>query len=841
MYQDNQTIDLPTYQGPNRQYIIVKELGKGAEGIIYEAKPKNQQENNQNVAIKKYNDLKHNEEQFIDWLIQNQQQHQFNNLIRIFEMINYNQNKYLIMELGQSNLDNYLQENQDLNQSEKLKICLEISKAIQFLHQNDYIIRDIKPQNFVKVNNQFKLIDFGKIKNSNQDKLQTYNPGTIQYQAPEANIEKYSKPIDIFSLGCVFYEVFQGEQLFQGKNEKEVKKIKQNYISDQSNLILKRIDSIQLKEIKDLIIQMLNNNQQNRPDINKIVDTLIQIQLLPQKIQQEESQKNERISNTQQLNKQNVLNYYQLVNNLLEIPTKEFPQRQFHLLQLLGDGGEGGVYKAKPFNETFYQKDIAIKIQSKIKDNELSFIDFLIDYQKNQEKTQFMKSNLITIYERFEFQGNQGIIMELGTKDLYSVLQNKQKLSVQQKESIIQQISQSISFLHKQGMIHRDIKPENFIQSGNIFKLIDFGLIKKREENLRNKLNVGTPLYQAPEMIFENGQNTNSVDVWFLGCLFYEIFQESPLFDGKTKDQVSEKIKIYCQDQKEVHNKINQLQIRQELKDIIIKMINPDHTKRPNMEQVQNQVSQKFNELGKLKPQNSFPIITVENTTNKINQFQQPVFQAQSKQFDFQNHQQPTIAPVENLQKKQKLQQISEQLTKIIKEYVDLEFENQNKQALLQQLEQHIDHIKNQTLKTLETCINQLKEQLLKTNNSSSLTQNYNLQIQQKFSKTQNPIFRVQQQTQQGLQHTFPPQNQSQPAFSIFPNQPQMQPQQQTNNNQPIQSNQPYIQKCNPKISQPNNQQIQNQTQIKNQQNHYNQQQCPQLNPQQREIQNDVK
>ncbi|CAD8176119.1 unnamed protein product [Paramecium pentaurelia] len=182
--------------------------------------------------------------------------------------------------------------------------------------------------------------------------------------------------------------------------------------------------------------------------------------------------------------------------------------------------------------------------------------------------------------------------MELGGKDLFSVLKNK--LQIEQKIKICQEISQSIAFLHKQQLIHRDIKPENFIQVGTTFKLIDFGLIKKKEENVRLTKMIGSPLYQAPEIIKGSDNYQASVDIWSLGCLFFELFQGEPLFDGQTLQEVYQQILNYCKNQQQIHLKINQLQIKQELKTLIKQMIDPIPDKRPNIDYVQKELLPKF-------------------------------------------------------------------------------------------------------------------------------------------------------------------------------------------------------------------------------------------------------
>lgn len=78
-------------------------------------------------------------------------------------------------------------------------------------------------------------------------------------------------------------------------------------------------------------------------------------------------------------------------------------------------------------------------------------------------------------------------------------------------------------------LIHRDIKPENYLKVQNRFKLIDFGLVRIKTGPELTK-NVGTGLFQAPEMINDERSYNEKVDIWALACVFYEIFSHSSLF-----------------------------------------------------------------------------------------------------------------------------------------------------------------------------------------------------------------------------------------------------------------------------------------------------------------------
>jgi len=118
------------------------------------------------------------------------------------------------------------------NLMERLKITLQLSDAMTYLHSMNIIYRDLKPANigFNKIG-QLKLFDFGlskelkrtaaTTKNGNLYKL-TSNTGSRRYMAPEvAKSEPYNQFVDVYSFGILLYEVSSLEKPFQGYSSKK--------------------------------------------------------------------------------------------------------------------------------------------------------------------------------------------------------------------------------------------------------------------------------------------------------------------------------------------------------------------------------------------------------------------------------------------------------------------------------------------------------------------------------------------------------------------------------------------------------------------------------------------
>lgn len=71
-----------------------------------------------------------------------------------------------------------------------------------------------------------------------------------------------------------------------------------------------------------------------------------------------------------------------------------------------------------------------------------------------------------------------------------------------------------------EGVIHRDIKPANIMRVGNKWKLSDFGFAVKSRFGFKDRMNVGTPLYMAPESLRKNYYSSKS-DLYSFGIVVF--------------------------------------------------------------------------------------------------------------------------------------------------------------------------------------------------------------------------------------------------------------------------------------------------------------------------------
>ncbi len=211
----------------------------------------------------------------------------------------------------------------------------------------------------------------------------------------------------------------------------------------------------------------------------------------------------------------------------------------FKILEILGEGGMGIVYKAFDLKLERY---VAIKILNQQALKNPQFIARFKREARNQAK--LTHSNIVTVYGFAEERGMLGIVMEFVDGDtLENLIQRKGKLDVEESLEILKQILVGVGYAHNQGFVHRDIKPSNvIINSDGIAKIMDFGISKSLNEAhglTKTGTKIGTILYMSPEQI-KALEPTSQSDIYSIGITFYEMLSGVTPFDRGTEFEIME-------------------------------------------------------------------------------------------------------------------------------------------------------------------------------------------------------------------------------------------------------------------------------------------------------------
>lgn len=203
-------------------YQIIKLLGSGSYGSVYLAKNKR----SEFVAIKKFQ-------------MQDKQAYlSFKNEIKIFKKINsdylvsildyYKDSKYmyLVMEYArEGDLEQYIRSSYKNKKKMDSKfidtVIYQITEALNVLHKNNIIHRDIKSSNILVFNdNLVKITDFGVSKLlENKNLLANTSIGTPYYMSPElVNGTPYNFSVDFWAFGCLIYKMLTNRYPFEASN-----------------------------------------------------------------------------------------------------------------------------------------------------------------------------------------------------------------------------------------------------------------------------------------------------------------------------------------------------------------------------------------------------------------------------------------------------------------------------------------------------------------------------------------------------------------------------------------------------------------------------------------------
>ncbi|KAL6967390.1 Mitogen-activated protein kinase 1 [Sarracenia purpurea var. burkii] len=126
------------------------------------------------------------------------------------------------------------------------------------------------------------------------------------------------------------------------------------------------------------------------------------------------------------------------------------------------------------------------------------------------------------------------IAMELMDTDLHQIIRSNQGLSEEHCQYFLYQILRGLKYIHSANIIHRDLKPSNLLVNANCdLKICDFGLARPTSENEFMTEYVVTRWYRAPELLLNSSEYTAAIDVWSVGCIFMELMNKKPLFQGK--------------------------------------------------------------------------------------------------------------------------------------------------------------------------------------------------------------------------------------------------------------------------------------------------------------------
>ncbi|OVE80169.1 hypothetical protein BVY01_00775, partial [bacterium I07] len=209
----------------------------------------------------------------------------------------------------------------------------------------------------------------------------------------------------------------------------------------------------------------------------------------------------------------------------------------FKILEKLGEGGMGVVYKA---HDTKLNRTVALKFLPPELTRDPEAKERFI--HEARAASALRHNNICTIHEVDETEeGHVFICMDHYEGMTLKEKINERPLKLEEAIDISIQISKGLAEAHQAGIIHRDIKPANIIiTKKNEVKILDFGLAKLTGQTKLTKVGstLGTAAYMSPEQLKGNPVD-HRTDLWALGVMMYEMLTGQLPFKGDYEQAIT--------------------------------------------------------------------------------------------------------------------------------------------------------------------------------------------------------------------------------------------------------------------------------------------------------------
>ncbi|XP_045164177.1 cyclin-dependent kinase 5 homolog isoform X1 [Mercenaria mercenaria] len=199
-------------------------------------------------------------------------------------------------------------------------------------------------------------------------------------------------------------------------------------------------------------------------------------------------------------------------------------------LDKLGEGTYATVFKGK----------------SRLTDNLVALKEIRLEHEEGAPCTairevsllrELKHANIVTLHDIVHTEKSLTLVFEYLEKDLKQYMDDCGNImSMTNVKIFLYQLLRGLAYCHKRQVLHRDLKPQNLlINERGELKLADFGLARAKSIPTKTYSNeVVTLWYRPPDVLLGSTEYGTPIDMWGVGCIFYEMACGRPLFPGST-------------------------------------------------------------------------------------------------------------------------------------------------------------------------------------------------------------------------------------------------------------------------------------------------------------------
>jgi serine/threonine protein kinase len=220
-----------------------------------------------------------------------------------------------------------------------------------------------------------------------------------------------------------------------------------------------------------------------------------------------------------------------------DIPAEFIAHPRYRILEVLGAGGMGVVYKAL---HRLMERVVALKVLNHSLTSQPGFAE---RFQREvKAAARLAHPNIVVAHDADETAGTHFLVMEyVAGTTLDRVVGQRGPLPVCEACALVRQAALGLQHAHERGLVHCDIKPHNLLMTpaGQV-KILDFGLARVLEDRASGAVTLpdgtvlGTPDYMAPEQARDPGCADIRSDIYSLGCTLYHLLAGQPPFPAGT-------------------------------------------------------------------------------------------------------------------------------------------------------------------------------------------------------------------------------------------------------------------------------------------------------------------